>query len=142
VAEISAGVGTSGLPHSVALLGAGVTPPAALLSITPGEHSLKLSWKLTTSEYEVKDKAWNAKECEEKAEGESGSGEGEEEGEEGPPEENCEKDGKWLNSFKLGDVTGYELTELVAETPYLVYLKAHTKDDNHKVRYIVGTPLA
>ena len=149
-AEISAGVGNGDstattVPHSLVLLQSGVQAPAPLLSLVPGEHSLKLSWNLTSPEYEVKYKAWSPQECEEKAEGEESGGSSEEgeEGEEGeqPPAEECVAPGKWLNTYKLTDVTGFELTGLVGEATYLVYVKSHNKDDNHKVRYVLGKPL-
>lgn len=139
VDEISAGVGQSGVPHSLALLQSGVQPPATLLSIEPAPHSLKLAWNLTSSEYEVKDKVWNPEECEEESVEPGGGLEGEVEE---PPTEECKPpSGKWLSTFKLGAVSGYELTGLVAETPYLVHVKSHNKDDNHKVRDVIGSPL-
>lgn len=128
VAEISAGGGIAGEPHSLALLADGVEPPAPLLSIEPGPHSLDVTWNLTLPEYEVKYRERKAEECEEPLEGVE------------PPPEEC-KPAEWLGTFKLKNVSGDELTGLVAEIPYLVSVKAHKGNDDSTIRYIVGKPL-
>ena len=134
VAEVSANVATTP-SHSLALLADGVKPPAPLLSIEPGPHSLDVTWNLTLPEYELRYKVWNTKDCEGVLE------EGEEEG--GTPEEECElpEGAKWLGDFKLGDVSGYELTELLGEVPYILSVKSHKGNGDHTTRYITGTPL-
>jgi alpha-tubulin suppressor-like RCC1 family protein len=133
VAAISAQLGSSGYAHSLVLLAEGVEPPSPLLSVEPGAHSLKLRWNLTTTEFEVKYKEWRPLECEVTAE---------EEEEKEEPAEPCEKATGWLATFKLGDVSGYELTGLTGEKAYKVAVKAHNKNNNHKTRTIVGTTLA
>jgi alpha-tubulin suppressor-like RCC1 family protein len=147
VSQISASVGASGVSHSLALLRDGVKPPAALLSVEPGPHSLQLAWDAAAPEENVFYRAWNAAACERLNEAESGaqsteahSGEAEE-GEQTAGEPCAPANGNWLGHSRLLDVSGYHIGGLVGQAPYLMEVKSHDKGVLEKSRYIVGTPL-